>query len=267
MSRHDLKLNVLLAKTDSLASMFYTLLKAYVIFFKTKQGAFKGEKSTYEPLPDTFDEPSKRGVALVQTTVSDKLDYLRETSKDYIDSMFSQEKTNASGQAVALLIVEGASWGEFTTLELLKLKTLLENGDLISLYSTIPVRSDAEQWAECDDGLYLSKGIYMSPLITGTHKTTEKESYILEDPNVANLSAGKSYTPSVANKTTTVPLGEFTHRRYSGEWSHRERAELLRRRQTLHTAVIEALKVANEVEALESEMTAEKIFRYLHEGV
>ena len=50
-------------------------------------------------------------------------------------------------------------------------------------------------------------------------------------------------------------------------WSHRERAELLRRRTKLLTAVIEALKEANDVEAIESNMTAEKLFGYLHKGV
>lgn len=65
-----IKLNVLLAKTDHLASVFKKGLEDYVKFFKTSQGAFKGEKKTYEPKPGTIDLVNERSNKLVVTTLT-----------------------------------------------------------------------------------------------------------------------------------------------------------------------------------------------------
>jgi hypothetical protein len=73
-----------------------------------------------------------------------------------------------------------------------------------------------------------------------------------------------SYTPQIAYKNTVVVLGDYTQQKFTGEWSHRERAELLRRRSKLLQAVVEALKIANEKEAITSNVTGKKIFEYLH---
>lgn len=51
-----MKLNVLLAKTDALASSFKTSLKDYIKFFKGNNGAFLGVRKTYSPNPGTIVE-------------------------------------------------------------------------------------------------------------------------------------------------------------------------------------------------------------------
>lgn len=259
------KLNVLLAKTDHLASSFKKMLEDYAKFFKTSQGAFKGEKKTYTPNAGMIDIPTERSNKIVVTTVDEKLQYLEESSKDYLDAIFSQEKTNASGTATATLIVEGKTFGVFTSLELLKLKSLIESGLLVGVYENIPVRNDDEEWNESDNEMYAGRGIFESELQKGIRKSTVKEHYILPDPNLEKVKDG-NYTPQVAVKDTIIDLGNYTYQKFSGEWSHRVRAELLRRRTTLLTAVIEALKIANEVETVKSDLTSEKIFNYLHRG-
>lgn len=125
-----LKLNVLLAKTEHSASQFKKLIQDYVGFFKGKQGEFKGVKKTYSPKEGTIDEPSMRSSVSVVTTVGEKLQWLEETSQEHIDNLFSVEATNASGKAVADLTVDGISFGSLSSLELLRLKSLLESGDL-----------------------------------------------------------------------------------------------------------------------------------------
>src|SRR5687768_15976572 len=107
----SIKLNVLLAKTDHLSSVFKKGLEDYVKFFKTAQGSFKGEKKTYEPKPNSVDLPNERSNRLVVTTVNEKLDWLQDNSREYIDALFSQEKTNATGLAKATLTVDGVSFG------------------------------------------------------------------------------------------------------------------------------------------------------------
>lgn len=255
-----MKLNVLLAKTDALASSFKASLKDYISFFKGKQGAFQGLKKTYEANPGTIDVPTLRGYTRIATTVSEKLQWLEENSKEYIDALFSQERTNASGTLVALS-VDGVDFGQVSSLELLRLKSFLESSELKDLYGLIPVRSDSRNWVKTSDEDYAGREIYETEKQEGINKTTEKEAYILPDPNA---SAGRA--PQVAQKNTVIELGKYTSQEFSGEMSHRERAEILQRRQKLHTAVVEALKTANEIEAIPSDITSEKIFGFLHRG-
>lgn len=260
-----MKLNVLLAKTDQLATYYKGMLKDYINFFSKKQGAFLGDKKTYEAKADMIDDPSKRGVVKVQTTVTEKLNYFVDNSKDYIDALFSQEATNASGIAKAELIVEGECWGELSSLELLRLKSIVEDKNLYDMIANIPVRSDAEQWELTNEEMYKDQEIYESPKIEGVVKTTEKETYIVEDPNIKLLKDTSNYVATTAIKNTIVEVGNYTYQRFSGELSQRERATMLKKRSTLLTAIIEALKNCNDVEIVESTVTADKIFSYLLE--
>ena len=258
-----LKLNVLLAKTDHLASQYAGMLKDYIKFFKNSQGAFHGEQRTYTPREGTIDEPNKRKNILVQTTVGEKLEWFENNAKDYVDALFSVEATNASGLAKAELIVEDESWGEFTSLELLRLKSLLDHNDLKGLFEQLPVRSDAIIWSKTEHEMYRGREIYETSIQEGVEKTTETTSYVLEDPNLSRLKDGAAYTPQIASKKTVVELGDYTYQSFTGTTSPRHKAEIMQRRAKLLTAVIEALKLCNEVEAQKSELTAEKVFGYL----
>ena len=266
MKTDKIKLSVLLAKTEHLAAKFKGSIKDYLSFFKNKQTDFKGEKKTYVPKPNTVDETNRRGNKLVVTTVKEKLDYLKDTNKEYIDALFAQEATNAAGTAKAELTVDGKSFGTYSSLELLRMKSMIENGEIEQMYAAIPVRNDDEEWKKTSDEQYKNRDIYESNKSEGIVKTTVKEPFILTDPNISSLKDTSSYKAVTAQRDTILELGDFTHQKYSGEWSHRERAELLGRRSKLLTAVIEALKTANDVEAVESQMTADKLFDYLHEG-
>lgn len=257
------KLNVLLAKTDHLASNFAGMLKDYIKFFKNSQGAFMGEKRTYAPKEGTIDEPSKRKNTQVQTTVNEKFDWFKENSTEYIDSLFSVEATNASGLAKAELVVGGESWGELTSLELLRLKSLLENNDFKSMLEIIPVRSDSLIWTKSTNEMYQERDVYETPLQEGVEKTTEVTSYVLEDPNIGKLKDASGYTPQIATKKTVMELGDYTYQMFTGTATQREKADILKKRTVLLTAVIEALKTCNEVEVQPSNLTSEKILGYL----
>lgn len=260
------KLNVVLAVTDNQASSFKQQIKDYFKFFKDKQGAFKGEKKTYTPADGTIDLPSERAITKVVTTVDEKLRYFEETQAEYIDNLFALEATNASGKARAKLVVDGIDLGEYSSLELLRMKNLLENGELDSMYQSIPVRSDSEIWDKSGNDEYQGREVFESHLVSGDKKSTTKENYILPDPNLQGLKDSSGYKPQIATKDTIITLGSYTRQLFSGEWSHRERAEVLRRKSLLLNAVIGAIKVANDVEVVESDMSSEKLFNYLHKG-
>ena len=261
-----MKTNVLLALIEQGATTFRALVNDYVNFFKKNQGDFKCVRKTYTPRPDTMDEPSMRGITAVVTTVKEKLDWLEESTEDYINNRLSMEATNASGLACADLVVEGKVIANLSSSELLALKNLLENKELHQMYSIIPVRSDAEIWSASNAEEYKSREVYEQPLMSGVKKSITKEQYILDDPNLGKMKNTDSYRPQVVTRDTPLELGDWTSQLYSGEWTHLKRAELLKRKNTLYTAVLAALKVANEVEVVESKLKAKDIFAYLHEG-
>jgi hypothetical protein len=262
-----MKMNVLLAKTDHTESQFKALIKDYITFFKNNQGAFRGVRSTYEPRAGTIDDPNKRGFTLVVTTVSEKFKWLEDVAGPHINALLNLEATNASGTAKAELIVDGQSMGEYSSLELLRLISILEKGDLEAMYSNIPVRTETETWRRTEDSAYTGREVYENDLTRGINKTTVKEDYILADPNAERYREGISITPQVSHRSTIVELGDYTVQRFSGEITHRERAEILLRRTKLIAALKEALKKANEAEVVNSQMTAERLFSYIHRGV
>lgn len=257
-----MKLNVLLAKTDHLASTFRGMVNDYVKFFSKAQGAFKGEKKTYEPRESVIDQPNLRINTLIQTTVKEKLQWFTDQSAKYVDAAFNVERTNALG-CTASIMLDGKEWGIFTSLELLRLKNIIENGDFHNLLKSIPVRSDAQVWKTSINPDYTDRDVWESPQIDGVSKTTAKTHYILHDPNVGQA---KAYTPQVASKDEVIELGDYTHQRFSGELSQRDRAMMLERRDNLLVAVIEALKRCNEVEAADSELNAKRVFGYIFNG-
>lgn len=263
-----MKLNVLLALTDQLRVKYKNMVADYTKFFMKSQGSFKGEKRTYEPREGIVDDPSKRGITRVATTMEEKIQYFVDESKEFIDALFSQECTNATGFAKAKLVVEGEEWGEFTSLELLRLKTILESSDLgniETMISLIPVRSDSEVWERSKNEDYQGRDIYETVQVSGTAKTTRKEEYILEDPNISKIK-GEGYRPAVSSRDLIIELGDYTKQNFSGEWSHQQRALVLKRRGELRKAITVALKKANECESVKSDLTAERIFGYIFNG-
>ena len=262
-----LKLNVLLAITDALRVKFKNMTADHTKFYGKAQGSFKGAKATYVAREGCLDDASKRSFVRVVSTVDEKLAYYIKESNEFINALFSQEKTNASGVATAELIVGDVSWGSYTSLELLRLKSLIESaelGSLESMLTSIPVRSDAEIWNKSSNNEYTGREIWESPLLSGTSKTSIKEEYILADPNLGKVTG--TYTPKTSLKTITQEVGDYTVQEFSGEWSHRERAGALKRRSDLLIAVTKALKESNECEIVESTLTAERIFGYILKG-
>jgi len=258
-----MKLNVLLAITDNLRTKYKNMITNYANFFNKKGGSFLGEKMTYTPKEGVVDDPSKRSYTKVVTTVDEKFSYFVAEASDFIDALFSQERTNAMGIATAELVVDGEPWGIFTSLELLRLKSLLEANDLGNIeqvLSNIPVKSDALIWDKSSEEEYADRSIYESPMLKGVAKTTVKEEYILQDPN---LIAGRTYAPQKSMRNITMELGDYTTQKFTGEWSQRQKAGTLKRRGDLIVAVVQALKECNDCVSVKSELTADKIFGYI----
>jgi len=253
------KLSVALALRERSEKEFKNMVDDMFTKFKTKQTLFKGERKTYIAKEGYLDEPSKRNFVNVASTVSEQLEWMNNNSKNYLNTVFNIEKTNASGTVKGSLVVEGTKVGEYSSLELLRLKSILE-GKLRDLYKEIPVRSEQAIWTLAEEEAFRAKGIFSTALETGDAKTTIKEQYILPDPH-----PDKNRQPMVADKSTQVLIGTYTTQQFSGEFSMYQRAELLVRYEKMLQATITALEEANNAEIISSDL-GDKVFNYLHAG-
>ena len=102
------------------------------------------------------------------------------------------------------------------------------------MYNNIPVRSDAEVWLEGTDPEYA----HLSNRNV-ERCTTESEECILKDPNLDPARLPTNYNAKVTIKKKTVETGDYTLQKFTGEWTQRQRAELLRRRSNILAAVTE----------------------------
>ena len=261
-----MKLNQVLALTENQQTELKKILTDYIGYFKNSQGDFKGEKKTYEAIPGYVDMPANRYNKLVVTTVNEKLDYLFDVIRPILKNQFDLEGTNAAGLPKAELVIAGESWGEFTSLELLRLKSFVTNPKLIEMIQRIPVKSDSREWRQTEEEGYQEREIQQTPTLLFQEKTTEKEEVILHDPNIQKaIEAGKeiNYSPQTSVKSKQVVIGEGTFTEFSGEWSHHARAHALKRIQQMKEAIIDALQRANQVEVVESKLDPEKVLSFI----
>lgn len=260
-----MKLNAKLAQTDHHARQWKAMLEEYNVTFKNKQTIFQGIRKLFIPSPGQEDDPKKSGTKPVQSTVSEYLLWLEGTSADYIDARFSIEATNATGPK-AELMVEGKSLGVLSSVELMRLNDLLNSPELAKMYAILPVRSDLVSWKLSENVEFKDKGIWETEERSQLDKTTIKSSRILLDPNISNLKNTQNYTPVTVPDDTLLTYGTQTEQYFSGEISHRDRAEILRRYTILKAAVKAAIVEANNIEVVTSMLDSKKLFSYLHRG-
>ena len=134
------------------------------------------------------------------------------------------------------------------------------------MYANIPVRSDANVYEPCTDEEYNGREIVQTALSRSVERTTEKEEVILKDPNIDPAHLPANYRSTTVIKTKMVEVGDSTHQEFTGEWTQHKRAELLRRKSELLSAITVALKEVNEIEAVKSNLNADALVNFLHYG-
>lgn len=262
-----IKLNTLLAKVDHGTASFNRIISDYAIFFRNKQGMFEGIQKTFKPRDGYQEDARYMGNTQVATTVQEKLEWFENNIVPYLNELFSVEATNSKGAKKVELIVDGISFGELTALDLMRLKTILTNKQLEDMYTNIPVRSDSEVWKEGTNPEYAGRNIYETEMLKGVTRTTESEEVILKDPNLDPAKLPANYNAKVTVKKRTVETGDYTIQKFTGEWTQRQRAELLQRRSKILATVIEALKVVNDNIAENPNLDSNKLISYLHYGI
>lgn len=256
----------MLAKVEHGTSSFNRMVGDYFAFFKGKQGAFAGIKKTHVPREGYIEDKSCIANTKVITTVGEKLDWFEQQAIPFLRDLFSVEATNSKGAKKVELVVDGVSFGYPTALDLMRLKTLLTKKEWVDMYENIPVRSDAEVWEECTDPEYAGREIFQTPMVKGITRTTESEEVILKDPNINPEKLPANYNARTTIKKKTVETGDYTLQNFTGAWTQRQKAELLRRRSQLLAAVIEALKEVNDTESERPNLDIQKLIGFIHNG-
>lgn len=261
-----MKMNTLLAKVEHSTASFNRIIADYYTFFSKKQGMFEGIKKTFKPREGYQEDASKMGTTKVATTVGEKLEWFEENAIPHLKDVFAIESTNSKGANKVELKVGDISFGFLTALDLMRLKTLLTKKEWEQMYENIPVRSDSEVWNDCTDPEYNGREIYQTPMQVGVTRTTESEEVILKDPNLDPSKLPANYNAKVTIKKHTVETGDYTIQKFTGAWTQRQRAEILRRRSQLLAAITEALKVVNDVETEKPNLNVETLISFLHKG-
>lgn len=251
-----LSLSVLLGLREKLEKNFKNLIDDMLQKFTKKQGIFGGYHNTYEAVDSFADDDTKRGFQNVESTVENQLAWMNKYSEDYLNTVFSIEKTNAQN-ILSKLWVNGEDWGEYTTLELLRLKGIL-TGKLHAVIKELPIRSHKFIWTESTAPEFTGRKIWETPKETGFSKTTIKDTVIVNDPHIA---AGNR-PPVTKEVTTQVNVGKYTKQTFTGAITNLERAQMEVRIDDILRGVIEALEVANSIEVSTSDL-GDKVRGYL----
>lgn len=252
------KQTVLLGLREKWEKLFNGMLDDMLSKFKNKQEIFRGHNNTYDAVGEFADDPTKRSMVKVASTVGQQLDWFRGHTAEYFDTVLSIEKTNAMG-IKAPLIVDGESWGEYYTLELLRMKSILD-GKLKLMFKELPIRDEKRHWIPTTNAdLYKDMEVYETSIVVNFIPTTLKSTVVVEDPYVKDA---PNRPPVTAQIDRRVNVGKETRQNFSGEITNLQRAQYEVRIDKLYTGIIEALETANNVEAQESDL-GKKFLDYL----
>lgn len=252
-----MKLSVALGLREKLEKSHKNMVDDMSTKFKNKQGLFMGLRKTFEAKSDHPDQPEKRQFQNVSSTVDEQIQWLTKHSEDYLTTVLSIEKTNAQN-VCAELVIDGQSWGKYTTLELLRLKGIMD-GKLRDMVQNLPIRPETVIWSKTQDPVFSGREIYEAPIEKGETKTTLKRTVIVEDPHIKDSPNRPPVTQPI---DTPVVTGSYTTQDFSGAITNRERAEMEVRYDKLYKAIIAALEEANGTEMEQSDL-GKKFLNYV----
>lgn len=251
------KLAVALGLREKTEKDFTNMVNDMTDKFVKKQGLFIGGRQTFEAMEGFADEPEKRKFQNVASTVKEQLNWFKDKGADYLKTTLSIEKTNAGG-IKAPLVVAGETWGEYTTLELLRLKGILDS-KLKSMIQQLPIRSESQIWEKSTQAEFQGRDIWQTRLDEGYTKTTLKDTVIINDPHIKEAPGRSPITKETSQQVNT---GKYTKQDYSGAITNRERAEMEVAYNDLYKGVIAALEQANSAEVEESDL-GDKVLGHL----
>ena len=220
--------------------------------FRERREHFQSDAIAY--LPDKEGEKGDPPVSKpLVSTVGEKLRHVAEVVAPWTDVEYQIDATNA--EASADLTVDGLKLEKVPATFLLQLGKQLTA--LRAVYDAIPTLDPQRDWAaDAQKG----KGVYKAVVDEKRVRTRKTPKHEIIVPPTENHPA------QVSTWTEDERVGLVVHKRWSGEMSPGEKAELLKRLDRLQQATKRALAAANRAEHVKTKV-ARVIFDYLHEGI
>jgi len=242
---------VLAVETDR-ANVAEKILAEAAVTFTKKTNLFHGQTRSLSMFDENRKAEDHVETSEVSTTVGDKIEYVAEALKPWLDVTF--EKDSANQRAVADLVVDGVALVKNAPATfLLGLETKLKKIRMI--YETIPTLAPGVQWnASPDDG----EGIYISGGSTSfkTEKTFRHK--VLVEPT-------DRHPAQIEKWNEDVPVGRYLTIHKSGAVTPAQKSAMLERIDALIRATKEARQRANMVEVEQAHVGA-VLLSYVNSG-
>lgn len=248
-------LHQLLAVENDRKQKALLIIKEAKDLFNKKGEHFDGLVRTYRPFEEKG-EPQPPEMKEIVTTVDEKINYVKKSVIDAIDTVVSKEETNSSHTVIGQLVVkdEGGEieFGEFSATSLLALEQWLTQ--IREMFKDIPTLDPTRTWIQ--DTQASRPGVYNSP-----HEVkyrTEKRS----EPLVS-YPATKEFPAQVQIITRDIPIGQWDAVHASGRLTPARKSQILERVDTLIDGVKSARARANHAEVIQIHI-GKKIFDYIN---
>lgn len=187
----------------------------------------------------------------MQTTVMEKLNYMKESAIRYWDAKFQKE---LGGQmAKADVIIDGTTLIEgLPVLLLLEMESELK--ELRKIYEAIPTLESKIDWEPAPD---IGDGVYKSKFPVVSNKTEKTyEHKVIVPPT-------DKHPAQIREWTEDKPIGQYSTKTWSGMVNPAEKSKLLGKLDKILRAFKQARQRANKQE-LSKEQFASKVFDFIH---
>ncbi len=236
MTKKGTKLHELLAAEQTVKTQSSTILTETIKVFK-KDSHFDGLKKEYTP-KDENGEIYKGDEKEMITTVHAKLEHAFKFISKSLTVTLQKEQTNSSGNAKAILIIEGKEYGEYSATSLLAMEKVLI--EVIKLVTAIPTLDMTRKWTP-KEGM---KNTYEVPETTTT-KTGQREDWKV-------LVQATEHFPAQTQKVIIKEVvGNFTTNEWNGKMKPAEKSQIIERVDKVLSSVKTARSRANNVEISE----------------
>jgi hypothetical protein len=226
------------------------ILQETISTFTKKADHFDGIKKLYSSKNTSGDQIPPE-IKKVVTTVSEKLNYAKQSIIDAIDVQLTKEETNASGIVNANLKIDNVDFGDFSSTSLLALESYLVK--IRDAYKTIPTLDPVKEWKKSEDGNYQTEKEIR-------YRTNKEETFEVIVP------ATKEHPAQIGKLVKDIQVGTYETTYQSGRITPRQKSDLLNKIDKIITGVKKTRAIANQAE-IKSVKIGEKIFEYIHDGI
>lgn len=245
----------LLAICQEGKKMLTELFQKVVAIFNS-DSQFNGVKEVYTPTEEDgiVDYKHNREVMPASKGADVLGKFINKTVSIY-ENLLSIDKTNSSSRTIEL-VVDDKSFGKFTVLELMRLKSELTRNEFVKVIDNMPIEPN-RNWSVVDNG------IKYSTTSTYKDKTTVRKPIIVKDPNVNPDNLPAHYTGNVQYIDEEVIIGSYTQVYMTSAFDAQYVQKVSENYKKLIIAITNAITELNNTETIKTEGDVDKVFGFI----